>query len=154
MTKERIEVEAVLRLALEDLKWIKTGMGCKDIDATIQAIEEALAQPAVTESHKQEPVAWANRVIGGRKWLSIHASKGASDRWLEYRTKEQAQGEEYEQVALYTTPPQRKPLTDEQLDKEFEAYAAQFDTFSDEWQDMGAGDYFKAGFKAAHGIKE
>ena len=43
MTKERIEVEAALRLALEDLKWIKTGMGCKDIDATIQAVEEALA---------------------------------------------------------------------------------------------------------------
>ena len=58
---------------------------------------------------EQEPVAWANRVIGGRKWLSIHASKGASDKWLEYRLKKQAQGEEYEQVALYTTPPQPQP---------------------------------------------
>ena len=27
----------------------------------IKAIKEALAQPAVTESHKQEPVAWATR---------------------------------------------------------------------------------------------
>ena len=52
-----------------------------------------------------EPVAWAVKVVGGRKWLSIHASKGASDRWLEYRVKEQAQGEKYEQHALYTTPP-------------------------------------------------
>ena len=58
---------------------------------------------------KQEPVAWACRVVGGRKWLSIHASKGASDKWLEYRIKEQAQGEQYEQVKLHTHPPQAKP---------------------------------------------
>ena len=56
---------------------------------------------------KQEPVAWACRVVGGRKWLSIHASKGASDKWLEYRIKEQAQGEQYEQVKLHAHPPQR-----------------------------------------------
>ena len=51
---------------------------------------------------KQEPAAWSVRTIGGRKWHSVHASKGASDKWLEYRIKEQAQSEEYEQVALYT----------------------------------------------------
>jgi hypothetical protein len=66
---------------------------------------------------KQEPVAWACRVVGGRKWLSIHASKGASDKWLEYRIKEQAQGEQYEQVKLHTHPPHRtwQGLTDEEL---------------------------------------
>ena len=62
-----------------------------------------------TECAEPTPVAWANRVIGGRKWLSIHASKGASDKWLEYRIKEQAQGEKYEQVALYTSPPKHEP---------------------------------------------
>lgn len=30
----------------------------------------------------------------------------------------------------------------------FDHYASKFDTMSDEWQDMGADDYFKAGFKA------
>jgi len=57
---------------------------------------------------KQEPVAYANKVIGSRKWLSIHASKGASDKWLEYRVKEQAQNEEYEQFALYLHPQDQK----------------------------------------------
>lgn len=49
---------------------------------------------------------------------------------------------------------QRKLLTDEQIDEEFKLYASKFDTSSDKWLDMGADDYFKAGFKAAHGIKE
>lgn len=48
---------------------------------------------------------------------------------------------------------ERPKPTNEQLDAEFSAYAAQFDTLGDEWQDMGAGDYFKAGFMAAHNAK-
>lgn len=44
--------------------------------------------------------------------------------------------------------------TDAQIDAVFDAYASRFDTFGDEWQDMGAGDYFKAGFKAAINAKE
>ena len=68
-----------------------------------------------------------------------------------------AEGKDYALINAIAkaVAPQRQwvGLTDEQIDKEFEAYAAQFDTFGDEWQDMGAGDYFKAGFKAAHGIK-
>jgi hypothetical protein len=51
------------------------------------------------------------------------------------------------------TSPASKPLTDEQIDKKFEEYADQFDTDGDEWLDMGVIDYFRAGFKAAHGIK-
>jgi hypothetical protein len=73
---------------------------------------------ALQQAEKQEPVAYAVKTVGGKKWHSIHASKGASDKWLEYRIKEQAQGEQYEQHALYTTPqPQREwvGLTDEEL---------------------------------------
>ena len=58
-----------------------------------------------------------------------------------------------EGTKLYDRPP-AKPLTDEQIEKKFEEFAAQYDTLGDEWQDMGANDYFKAGFKAAHSIKE
>ena len=55
---------------------------------------------------------------------------------------------------LYTAPPQPEPLIDEQVDDEFKLYASLFDTSGDKWLDMDAYDYFKAGFKAAHGIKE
>jgi hypothetical protein len=51
-------------------------------------------------------------------------------------------------------PAQRKPLTDEQIDAEFDAFASSFDHESNEWLDMGVDAYFRAGFKAAHGIKE
>jgi hypothetical protein len=55
----------------------------------------------------------------------------------------------------HTSPPaQRKPLTDEQIDAEFDAFASKFDHESNEWLDMGIDAYFRAGFKAAHGIKE
>jgi hypothetical protein len=124
MTKDE-----ALKMALEALEMnpLDTPADVYDTkyQATITAIKEALAQPeyqstadksqlekipakgTLLAQPEQEPVAWANQVVGGRKWLSIHASKGASDRWLEYRLKEQAQGEQYKQVALYTTPPQR-----------------------------------------------
>ena len=45
-------------------------------------------------------------------------------------------------------------LTDEQIDAEFDAFASNFDHESNEWLDMGVDAYFRAGFKAAHGIKE
>jgi hypothetical protein len=44
------------------------------------------------------------------------------------------------------------PLTDEQIDVKFEAFASKFDHESNEWLDMGADAYFRAGFRAAHGI--
>ncbi|CAB4214332.1 hypothetical protein UFOVP1466_38 [uncultured Caudovirales phage] len=60
MTKDE-----ALKLALEALE----DLGMKHFESTgevlyketFTAIKEALAQPAVTESHKQEPVAWATR---------------------------------------------------------------------------------------------
>jgi hypothetical protein len=44
------------------------------------------------------------------------------------------------------------PLTDEHIDAKFEAFASQFDHESNEWLDMGVDAYFRAGFRAAHGI--
>jgi hypothetical protein len=97
---------------------------------------------------EQEPVAWACRVVGGRKWLSIHASKGASDKWLEYRIKEQAQGEQYEQVKLHTHPQQRKPLTDEQIKK-----ASLEAGMQEHYMDFHSGFIrFAKAIEAAHGI--
>ena len=51
------------------------------------------------------------------------------------------------------SPPKREPLTDEQIEKKFEKFSAQYDTLGNEWQDMGANDYFRAGFKAAYDTK-
>jgi hypothetical protein len=41
------------------------------------------------------------------------------------------------------------PLTDEQIDAEFEVFASKFDHESNEWLDMGVDEYFRAGFRAA-----
>jgi len=83
-----------LKLALEALNhYEKAGLATvKTIDA-ITAIKEALAQP------EQEPVAWITH--GGKGWL----------RW--HKSYDDNKGN----VPLYTTPPKRKPLTDELLEK-------------------------------------
>ena len=53
------------------------------------------------------------------------------------------------------TPPAAQPsvpMTDEQIDAKFDAFASKFEHESNEWLDMGADAYFRAGFRAAHGI--
>jgi hypothetical protein len=100
---EQLEsVPADERLVIDDAD----GMGTRFIPVGRMCHDAAKAlRTAIEEAEKQEPVAYAVKTVGGKKWHSIHASKGASDKWLEYRVKEQAQGEQYEQHALYTTPP-------------------------------------------------
>lgn len=49
--------------------------------------------------------------------------------------------------------PALQPLTAKTLSDAFQVFASGFDTFGNEWQDMGADEYFNAGFKAAHNIK-
>ena len=92
-------------------------------DKAITAIKEALAQP------EQEPVAWMND-------MGTHIDLNVSGRG----------------IPLYTTPPQRKPLTDEEIWKFWWARP--------EVQD-GENDSMEAEFVAAvravlaaHGIKE
>jgi hypothetical protein len=41
------------------------------------------------------------------------------------------------------------PLTDKQIDAEFEVFASKFNHESNEWLDMGVDEYFRAGFRAA-----
>ena len=67
---------------------------------------------------------------------------------------QQALSEQIKRDLVGEQPAQRKPLTDEQVDAEFDAFASKFDHESNEWLDMGVDAYFRAGFKAAHNIKE
>lgn len=55
---------------------------------------------AESTEQREQVQAWAVRTVGGKKWLAIHASKIASDKWLEFKRKEQARSEIYEQIAL------------------------------------------------------
>ena len=64
-----------------------------DVDhEAITAIREALAQP------EQEPVAWITK--NGKGWLRWH--------------KPEDNEKNKDSIPLYTTPPHRKPLSDEQ----------------------------------------
>jgi hypothetical protein len=125
--------------------------GACDPDAAIQRARDALAQP------KQKPVAWE----GGEGWESLAWELCADengedscneliweggpipepwgDRWMKY---------EYEAKRLialvqkHTTPPQRKPLTDEEIESLYE------NTESVNWARS-----FARAIEAAHGIK-
>ena len=129
MTKDE-----ALRLALEALEL--EDMACRyekdqtpeHITKAIIAIREALAQP------EQQPVAWATQV-----GEYAHIKWGAKR--PEYPTM-------YE-VPLYTTPPHRKPLMDEEIDKlPWEPHEGNPMTFAEGLR------YFARAIEAAHGIKE
>ena len=89
MTKDE-----ALKMALEALKQIDEAMPFPVAKLAQASIKEALAQP------EQEPVAWIS--TGPARMIHWTADKPAyGDDW----------------VPLYTTPPQRKPLTDEELEQ-------------------------------------
>ena len=128
-----------LKLAHEELKHIKTwclrsiGIGLVN-ENVLTKVEEALAQPKEPE---QEPVAHL-LMKNGKKESFWFDKKDAYDIDL-------SQG--YEWVDLYTTPPQRKPLTDEQIQKCMkQAYATV--------QGRQLEHAFARAIEAAHGIKE
>lgn len=90
---------------------------------------EALAQP------EQEPVAWMHNFIDGGISIGKRPAdlKRHPDRW----------------TALYTTPPQRKPLTDEEIGMTFRnAFPVGQVVFSN------AAIEFARTIEAAHNIKE
>ena len=91
----------------------------------ITAIKEALAQP------EQEPVAWVGPWHDCRLTLIPRHS---------HQTFEREQ-------PLYTTPPQRKPLTDEDI-AEFAERMEASDPTDSFWRE------FARAIEAAHGIKE
>ena len=113
-----------MRQALElALKFVEDSeCGTADLEAHIK---EALAQP------EQEPVAWRfQSAVGG--WAY---------------GKEPPIGSKYAVEPLYTTPPQRKPLTDEEISEYAERMEASDPTDSF-WRE------FARAIEAAHGIKE
>ena len=114
-----------LRLALEALgHFEKAGLATlKTIDA-ITAIKQALAQP------EPEPVAWLNDCE------EIHFDKEDAFRYSNGFIQ-----------PLYTSPPKRKPLTDEQLYKVFPAIATYTEANKTLYRSIARA------IEAAHGIK-
>jgi len=113
-----------LKLALEALEeYCKHGAIFMPITVGV-AIKEALAQP------EQEPVAWMRK--DGQRVTT------ASDRhnYPDYETRYS--------IPLYTIPPQRKPLTDEQREEIAKGWRG---------RNWTVGDIIDA-VEAAHGIKE
>ena len=177
MSKEAT-ARSAMKLALEALEnWVEYfPQNVDDIDKkAITSLREALAKPDFWEGYVPEPVKPAQQLVdchatgvcvqsGLRAEQPAQQEPVAWTNWRElvgarhYRTpgwEMYADKRNPDDVALYTSPPaQRKPLTDEQIDAEFDAFASKFDHESNEWLDMGVDAYFRAGFKAAHGIKE
>jgi len=96
-----------LRLALEalgEIEWSNNSQWQSDrAKVAITAIKEALAQP------EQEPVAW---IYKGEK--SFDGNK-YSDEYELTASKQVALWKDKNAKPLYTTPPQRKPLSDEEI---------------------------------------
>ena len=129
MTKDE-----ALKLALEALEQWNTPLYKRG--KAITAIREALAQP------EQEPVAWRYRSVS--PFVGKDGTYKVSDGWTLIRKPEKRDAHSamcgMEAEPLYTTPPQRKPLTDEEIGRI-------------------AGDCLDAwscarAIEAAHGIKE
>ena len=116
-----------LELALEALTYIYTETTADEdelIDQAITAIKEALAQP------EQEPYCWTwDEWVGGGRWRAEYG-------W------EKPERQVTNLQPLYTTPPQRKPLTDEQIEQ------LEQDTCAMEFPETARA------IEAAHGIKE
>jgi hypothetical protein len=152
MTKDE-----ALKLALEKFEFMNhvDSIFEGEFDFQINAIKEALAQP------EQEPLAWE----GGEGWESLAWELCADengedscneliweggpipepwgDRWMKY---EEEAKRLIALVQKHTTPPQRKPLTDEEI--------------SDLWCKVSNTDFvtadthvFARAIEAAHGIK-
>jgi hypothetical protein len=129
-------IKDTLKLALEALDnlmyWDNGKPDYDEAREAITAIEEALAQL------EQEPVAWGNLA----NWCLD------SDRVLitDKNAAEKYHRDIYDLTALYTTPQQRKPLTDEQIESVWRV--VQTNDFHDCVQP------FARAIEAAHGIKE
>lgn len=107
--------------ALEALEWISAqktgGMIQRKATEPIAALRAALAEPV------QEPVAW--------QWLDT----------AHFRKKIPADSTSSEWTPLYTAPPQRKPLTEEEVEKAYREIwrdlSSDFDHTSAGWIEMG-----------------
>ena len=131
-----------LKLALEALKYplnqshenFNVDMAELLAHRAITAIEEALAQP------EQEPVAWRNAAIRVGEDLCSVGPFGyydmTAEQWLDWALSV---------VTVHAPPPQRKPLTDEEIILIVAECAA-----SHQHTDI----HFARAIERAHGIKE
>ena len=158
-----------MNLALETLERASDSGYSIECDEAIAAIKEALAQP------QQEPLEYWNAVEG---WVKLEEAREHLDSvgcGTIYKTAgegrvplciAQPQQEPYGYfkaepfgwtdcaetdvgaIALYTTPPQRKPLTDEEINQIADEFIVNYR--------IPAGSHydFARAIEAAHGIKE
>ena len=116
--------------ALEEINQLSIGENAvclpAEIDTAMDAIKEALAQP------EQEPKCGAIIEVFGKDWR------------LEYLSLPVGKHKLYTQQYTYTTPPQRKPLSDEEI----LTYRHMID-WTAEWSYTN----FARAIEAAHGIK-
>jgi hypothetical protein len=151
-----------LKLALEALEgFYEYGYDRLECFEYITAIKEALAQP------EQEPVAWEQFYpdIGKPKFVAQPEQEPVAwtrklfspelGEFFDYKDGPFARETDSKGwTPLYTTPPQRKPLTDERVS--FEAYTID----PGDWNDLRLKFAWHKGFnegaraiEAAHGIK-
>ena len=132
MTKDE-----ALKLGLEALEGfipylpLKDEAQCNRYDKAITALKKVLAQP------EQEPVAWG--VFEGNLHDMFFSPSEAQE-------MADLKGTHAEVRPLYTTPPQRKPLTDEEMKKIWYAMQNSMGWYS--FQEIARA------IEAAHGIKE
>ena len=105
-----------------------------DTSPVILALRERLAQP------EQEPVAWMFQCTADN---SVPVLLREKQNWAESGTGL------WVETPLYTSPPQRKPLTDEQVGEIYYGITHQRATISGSWIKT-----FARAIEAAHGIKE
>ena len=88
------------------------------------AQDKRLAQPAVTESHKQEPVAWlitdekinSLQVDSIQRLIDRARHAHMTDIKLRINGQDEWHQADWLKHLTRTTPPQRKPLTDEEIE--------------------------------------
>ena len=157
--------DTALKLALEALQWNWGGEPLPTLELqAINAIKEALAQPefvlngidcscgrkwrvvnntlTASEQPEQEPVAWQVKYrddegIPQIAWFPhpVHSKSPLAKR-------------PYTEEPLYTTPPQRKPLSDEQIDEIYFKSSLEVNSRCEDIYD------FVRAIEAAHGIKK
>ena len=132
MTKDE-----ALKLALDALETLdRVVLGTQRAEDAITAIKEALAKP------EQEPVACIAEVSTFDGYLKKEVAWNKRIDSFPVGTK------------FYTTPPQRKPLTDEQADKVIEQVEDIVGSTPYAWDIVPPRSLVRAILKAAHGIKE
>ena len=119
--------------------------GAEEVNAVIDAAITSLRQ-AIAEAEKQEPVAWQVEVFVNNVWTPLGNPQRDKERAIRLANNPDIHKECQRVHELYTSPPQRQPLTDEEA---MDAYCETppFGTYK---------EAFIAGIRlieAAHGIK-